>query len=86
MTDNSQHTHEVIQAVRRPVNVEVDGQEMPFGNLGAFRVKDSGVADEIRAKYGRDVTVTRIKHPHVSDRGHCYFFSVPALPWHEEED
>ena len=82
-------THEIIKAVQRPVNVEVDGKQMPFGDLGAFRVKDSGVADEIRAKYGGkmgDVTVTRIRYPHIADRGHRYFFSVPALPWHKEED
>ena len=83
------YVNEIIQAVQRPVHVEVDGKQMPFGNSGAFRVKDQGVADEISAKYGGkngDVTVTRIKYPHVADRGHKYFFTVPALPWHKDED
>ena len=87
--DHSQHTHEIIKAVKRPVNVEVDGVSMPFGYKGAFRVKDPGVADEIRAKYGGrmgDVTVTRVKYPPPADQGHKYFFAVPALPWHEDED
>ena len=88
MTDDG-HVYEVIQAVQRPVNVEVDGKEMPFGRDGAFRVRDSGVADEIRAKYSAkkgEVTVTRVKYPHIADRGHKYFFAVPAMPWHKDED
>ena len=89
MADDSQHVYEVIQAVQRPVNVEVDGKQMPFGREGAFRVRDSGVAKEISARYGGkmgDVTVTRVKVPHVADRGHKYTFVVPALPWHEEDN
>ena len=81
--------HEVIQAVRRPVHVKVDGKYMPFGRDGAFRVKDPGVAAEISAKYGGkngDVTVTKVKYPHISDRGHKYFFSVPELPWKKEKE
>ena len=87
MTDDG-YVHEVIHAVQRPVQVEVDGKEMPFGRDGAFRVRDSGVADEIKAKYGNkgEVTVTRVKYPHISDRGHKYFFSVPELPWNKEKE
>ena len=80
------YVHEVIQAVTRPVNVEVDGKQMPFGRDGAFRVNDSGVAEAIRAKYDGEVTVTKVKVPHVADRGHKYFFAVPALPWHKDEE
>ena len=89
MKDDSQHVYEVIQAVQRPVNVEVDGVSLPFGREGAFRVRDSGVAKEISARYGgkmADVTVTRVKVPGEADRGHRYFLTVPALPWHEDED
>lgn len=81
--------HEVIQAVRRPVKVEIDGKRMPFGKDLAFRVKDPGVAAAIRDKYGGekgDVTVTRVKYPHISDRGHNYHFTVPELPWHKEQE
>lgn len=81
-----EHTYEVIQAVRRPVNVEVDGKQMPFGKDMAMRVKDPGVADEIRAKYGGDVTVTRIRYPRPADFGHRYFFAIPAMPWHKDKD
>ena len=78
------HKWEVIKATKRPVNVEVDGQEMHFGKDGAFRVSDAGVANEIRQRYARtgDVTVTRLRYPGAADQGHRYFFGRwPEMPW-----
>ena len=83
------HKWEVIKATTRELDaLDVDGKQMRFGKDGAFRVTDPGVAAAIRQTYGRrgDVTVTRIRYPHVSDRGHTYLFSVPALPWKEGKD
>ncbi len=60
-------------------------KDMPFNREGRFSVDDENVAAEIRQKFPRDVTVTRVSTYHPSDRGHKYFFSCPALPWHKEE-
>ncbi len=55
---------------------------MPFGRDGAFRVRDSGIAEEIKTKYGGDVVVSKIRYPDVHDRGHRYFFGmIPEMPW-----
>jgi hypothetical protein len=48
-------------------------------------VGDESVAKEIRRKYPREATVTRVNFDHPSDRGHRYFFSCPAMPWHKEK-
>ncbi len=76
----------VINATKRPMNgVEVGGMRMKFGREGWLRVKDPGVANAIREKYGNTVTVTGVRAPDVHDRGHKFHFSVPELPWHKEK-
>src|SRR3990167_4889638 len=79
---------QVQNASREPVQVEIDGKQMPFGRDGVFRVNDPGVADAIRQKYGRtgQVTVSRIRYPDVADRGHKYFFSMPEMPWRRNKE
>ena len=52
MSDDG-YVHEVIQAVRRPVNVEIDGKQMPFGKDLAFRVKDPGERPWCSERYKR---------------------------------
>ena len=78
---------EVIRATRRDLpSIDVDGKQMRFGEDGAFRVNDEGVAAAIREEYARkgDVTVTRIRYPGAADRGHRYFFGqLPEMPWKE---
>jgi len=77
----------VINATKRPMDgVEVGGKQMKFGREGWLRVKDPGVADAIRQKYGNVVTVTGVRAPDVHDRGHRFHFSVPELPWHKNPD
>jgi hypothetical protein len=61
--------------------VRADQRDMPFNREGRFFVKDETVAAEIRQKYPRAVTVSRVSKYHPSDRGHTYFFSCPELPW-----
>jgi hypothetical protein len=82
------HRWEVIKATTRDLpSINVDGKEMQFGREGAFRVSDPGVAAAIRQTYAQrgDVTVTRVRYPHQSDRGHRYFFgSMPEMPWKKE--
>ena len=74
------HKYEVIKATIRPGfnQVESGGRKMRFGKMGALRVSDPGVANEIRSKYGTDVTVTRIDtRPKDQRKVH----TAPALPW-----
>jgi hypothetical protein len=77
------HKWFVINNQRKPVEgVEVDGKQLKFGHEGWLRVSDAGQAQAIREKYGRDVTVSRIRHPDVHDRGHRFHFGQwPEMPW-----
>jgi hypothetical protein len=59
-------------------------RDMPFNHEGRFSVSDEAVAAEIRMKYPRAVTVSRVSKYHPSDRGHIYHFSVPEMPWHKK--
>ena len=61
-------------------------REMTFDREGRFMVGDEGVAKEIREKYPRTATVSRVSTPDPSDRDHKSFFSCPALPWHKDEE
>ena len=55
-----------------------------FNDQGRMRVRDAGLAREIQSQYPAEVSVTRIRNPHPSDRGHIYFFAIhKALPWHK---
>lgn len=65
----------------------IDGKVMPFDHRGFMRVKDSGEAAEIKARYMPDVTVTKRNIPHVADRGHKYFFGGwPEMPWKKKKE
>ena len=64
--------------------VRAAGKDMRFNRERRFSIKDEAVAAEIRKKYPRTVTVSRVSDYHPSDRGHKYFFSCPKMPWHEE--
>ena len=66
--------------------VKAGGKDMLFNREGRFLIDDPVVANEIRNEHPRDVTVTRMRYPDVSDRGHKYFHTVPALPWHEDKN
>ena len=61
-------------------------RNMPNNREGRFSEKDESEAAAIRQRDPRAVTVTRVSDYHPSDRGHRYFFSVPAMPWHKEEN
>jgi hypothetical protein len=83
------HKWIVHKAVRKPdfQTVFAGDKKMAFNNEGRFSIKDGGVADEIRSEYGREVTVTRVRNPKPSDRGHNYFFGQwPEMPWKKEQD
>ena len=79
------HKWIVHNATRNDITVRAAEKAMPFNREGRFSVDDGGVAAEIRKKYPRAVTVTRVSDYHPSDIGHNYFHTVPAMPWHEEE-
>jgi hypothetical protein len=57
-----------------------------FNKEGRFVVGDEGLAADIRKNYPQEVTVSRVTASHASDRGHKYFFSCPAMPWHKGEE
>ena len=66
--------------------VKAGDKDMLFNDEGRFLINDPVVANEIRKEHPRDVTVTRMRYPSAADRGHKYFFSCPALPWHEDKN
>ena len=66
-------------------NVVAADKVMPFNHEGRFFVKDASVAAEIRQKYPRSVTVSRVTASDATDRDHKNFFSCPAMPWHNKE-
>lgn len=79
--------YEVIKAVRWPVDIEVNHKKMPFGKLGAFRVRDQGVANEIRDKYKGDVTVTKVNtRPVMEKKLHPNRITSPGMPWHKYDE
>ena len=63
--------------------VRAGGKVLPFDSQGRFAVSDESVAKEIRNRYPRSATVTRVTADHASDRGHKYFFTCPEMPWHK---
>ena len=66
--------------------VKAGDKDMLFNHEGRFLISDETVANEIRQEHPRDVTVTRMRYPGASDRGHKYFFSCPEMPWHQKDD
>ena len=76
--------YEIIKATTAPLEVQIEGKKMPFGKLGAFRVKDPGVANAIREKYDRLVTVTGINTTPIIERKlHSSKIVSPGMPWHK---
>ena len=84
--DHKWIVHKAIKGNASFNKIHAAGKDMPFNREGRFAVSDEKVASEIREKYGRTATVTRVSSYHPSDRGHKYFFTCPAMPWHKEED
>jgi hypothetical protein len=66
--------------------VQAAERDMAFDREGRFSVADESVAAEIRERYPREVTVSRVSNYHPADRGHKYFFTCPAMPWHKEKE
>lgn len=82
------HKWIVHKAINSPrfKTVNVAEKELAFNREGRFMVSDENVAAEIRRKYPREATVTRVHAPHPSDRGHKYFFAGIAMPWHKDKE
>jgi hypothetical protein len=64
----------------------VDGKDMKFNHEGRMMINDEKLAREIQTEYPYDLAVTRVRYPDVADRGHNYFFTVPKMPWHIDEE
>jgi len=78
--------YEVIAAQpSTPKALELDGNEYKFRDSGMMRMKDRGLAMAMREKYGRGITVTKVRYPHEADRGHRFTFSVPEMPWKRKD-
>ena len=84
--DHKWIVHKAVTGMHDFTKVKVADKVMPFNGEGRFAVDDESIANEIRQKYPRTVTVSRVSAHHPSDRGHKYFFSCPAMPWHKVED
>jgi len=63
-----------------------DDKYYKFDKYGRFSLKNETVAREIQTRFPKECTVTRMRYPHISDRGHKYHFSVPELPWKRGKD
>jgi len=78
---HAEHKFVVQNATRRPMENVPNFPDLKFNNQGRLRLTDEGQAREIQ-QMTKDVTVTRLRHPSRSDRGHVYFFGqFPGLPW-----
>lgn len=82
------HKWIVVDATKtRKKYIEAGGRILKFGKEGCMRVSDQGLANEIRQKYGGDVTVSRVRHTDTNERGvHKYFFTSPGMPWHKYDE
>jgi hypothetical protein len=81
--DHKWIVHKAIKGNQK--GVRVGDKDLMFNKEGRFVVGDEGLAADIRKNYPQEVTVSRVTASHSSDRGHKYFFSVPAMPWHREQ-
>lgn len=74
-----------------------DGRKVPLAKRGPTVIKDAGLAKAVDQEYGRarhawrggDVVVMEVDNNHLHEpenRGHCYTFTVPALPWHKYDE
>ncbi|MFA5379893.1 MAG: hypothetical protein WC455_29305 [Dehalococcoidia bacterium] len=83
------HKYVVVNATKTPKKfIEAGGKKLSFNREGFMRVSDPGVANEIRQKYGGDVTVSRVRNQGTHERGiHNYFFAMPrGLPWKKYDE
>lgn len=82
------HKYIAVRATKRKLDsIDVDGKEMKFSKEGFMAIDNPALAQDVRQKYHGDVTVSRVRHPHVSDRGHNYFFGqMPEMPWKKEKN
>ena len=83
--DHSWIVHNAVKG-QHGGRVKAADKTMNFDREGRFMIRDESVAAEIREKYPKAVTVTRVNSHHASDRGHKYFFSCPGMPWHKENE
>ena len=82
--DHKWIVHKATRGTQR--GVRVGEKDLMFDREGRFSISDEGLANTIRKAYPREVTVSRVTSHHPSDRGHKYFFTCPAMPWHEEDE
>ena len=80
-----------------PRVLDVDGHRVKLPKQGAAVVYDKGLAHALEQKYGlgtlnrkrrgsNDVWVGEVDNDHLHNpktSGHCYTFTVVALPWHK---
>ena len=82
--DHKWIVHKAIRGTQK--GVRVGDKDLMFDREGRFAVSDEGLAADIRKNNPHNLTVTRVTASHPSDRGHKYFFSCPAMPWHKEQE
>jgi len=82
--DHKWIVHKAVRGTQK--GVRVGEKDLMFDREGRFSTSDEGLAGAIRKEYPREVTVSRVSAYHASDRGHKYFFTCPAMPWHEERE
>ena len=80
-------------AVNSPKTINLDGKEITLSDkTGACDLVDGGVAKEIEARYGRHGEVrpgqfiTVPIHNAGMVPGHKRTFTVPSLPWKDEQN
>jgi hypothetical protein len=66
--------------------IETSKGKLKTDRYGRCVVNDPTLANEIRQEHSRDLSVNRIFSNHPSDRGHKYFHTCPALPWHKYDE
>ena len=82
--DHKWIVHKAIRGTQK--GVRVGNRDLMFNRDGRFVTSDEGLASSIRKEHPQAVTVSRVTANHASDRGHKYFFTCPAMPWHKENE
>jgi hypothetical protein len=83
------HKYIVVNATKNKKKyIEAGGKQLNFSKEGFLSIKDPVVANEIRQRYGGDVTVSRVRSQGTHERGiHNYFFAMPkGLPWKKYDE
>ena len=85
---HAKHKYVVVNATKNKKKfIEAGGKQLNFSKEGFMRVSDPGIANEIRQRYGSEVTVSRVRHTDSHERGiHKYFFTSPGMPWHKYDE